>query len=329
MLWYQDALDYLDLLAPDGQLTFQTFSDRADLKIKRVTPQGLTKLDDPLAEVFHLSRDEHPEWSETFKELNRKGAGVYLTVNQTDGRGRKAENVVGIRAWFIDVDGLADDQGGKDELFGKLVGHDLPPSIIVHTRAGFHAYWLCEEAEKERPSHEQFMDFKRIQTGLLGFWGGDPKIKDLSRVLRMPCWYGRKDVGKPFRMSLEISEQWYYSAADMLTAFPPPPGTRSTAYAPVAPAKSLNLRKIMELRDEAHLRWVSGQRNEVAKGISARLYYAGVPEGEAVSIVQGIAQSVGDEEVGDRVQVVLDTYRKGRQGNPISVGEAFRGIGAR
>jgi hypothetical protein len=37
--------------------------------------------------------------------LNAGGAGVYVTVNQTNGKGRKATDIVRVRALFVDLDG--------------------------------------------------------------------------------------------------------------------------------------------------------------------------------------------------------------------------------
>jgi hypothetical protein len=86
----KDTLDYIQALtgSADTPVTFQTFDDSDE---KRGS----------LAKVIH-----GPVW-ECFgrlRELNLAGAGVFVTVNQTDGIGRKAENVKRVRSLFVDFD---------------------------------------------------------------------------------------------------------------------------------------------------------------------------------------------------------------------------------
>ena len=67
---------------------FQTFDD---------SPQkrgGLTK-------TFYGTIEEHYD---DLMSLNEKGAGVFVTVNRTDGPSRKADNIVARTAHFADSD---------------------------------------------------------------------------------------------------------------------------------------------------------------------------------------------------------------------------------
>ena len=45
-----------------------------------------------LVQVLHGTLDQR---AETLTELNGRGAGVYITINTTDGTGRKAKNITG------------------------------------------------------------------------------------------------------------------------------------------------------------------------------------------------------------------------------------------
>ena len=77
------AKSFLDLLDRGaGGFTFQTFEDK-----KPVTKPELAK-------VVHS-----PAQPELLR-LHALGAGVYITVNATDGKGRKNENVTRIRAIY-------------------------------------------------------------------------------------------------------------------------------------------------------------------------------------------------------------------------------------
>ncbi len=163
---------FLSLLAPDGSLlTFQTFSDAKDAKDENGR--------DPLAGVIHGSIDER--WR-TLSELNARGAGIFVTVNQTDGRGRTARNVVRVRAYFVDLD--------KAPL-EPVLSDPRPPHIVVESSPGkYHAYWLVAGA----PLDER--DFKARQKRLIEQFGGDTSVHDLPRVLRLPGFLHQK--GKPF-----------------------------------------------------------------------------------------------------------------------------------
>jgi len=112
--------------------------------------------------------------------LNQIGAGVFITVNKTDGSGkRKAENITDVRALFVDSD------------TGDLPPLELPPSIIVQSRNGQHGYWLL-------PSGEPLDSFTSAQKALVHHLGTDPAIHDLPRVMRLPGFIHMKDPNAPF-----------------------------------------------------------------------------------------------------------------------------------
>src|SRR5262245_34977334 len=82
---------FLRALDPEAtRFTFQTFDDNKDRKDKSV------------ARVLHGTLAEH--WG-TLVKLNEQGAGIFVTINRTDLKGRTAENITGIRAVFVDLDG--------------------------------------------------------------------------------------------------------------------------------------------------------------------------------------------------------------------------------
>src|SRR5262249_51898 len=129
------------------------------------------------ARVFNGTLARH--WDALW-ELNAQGAGIYVTVNRTDGGGRKAENIVGIRALFVDLDGSPVD---------PVLQYRLPPHFVVQSsRAKFHAYWRVEDVALDQ--------FEGLQKALASRFGGDPNVHDLPRVLRLPGCYHCK--GEPF-----------------------------------------------------------------------------------------------------------------------------------
>jgi putative DNA primase/helicase len=148
--------------------TFQTFDDNADLKRKS------------LARVFHGSLDQH---AGSLIALQRKGAGVFVTVNETDLKGRKAENITRVRAFFLDLDGAPLDPVTAWE----------PPHIVCETSPGrSHAFWLVDDC----PLHA----FRQVQKDLIEPFGGDDCIHDLPRVMRLPGFYHQKGDPHMVRM---------------------------------------------------------------------------------------------------------------------------------
>ena len=96
------ALRFLECLDPDtDRFTFQTFTDSDQRKkfYERKSRTGRTL--DPLAKVLHGTLDEH--WA-VLVDLSRRGAGVFVTINQTTLRGRNRENITRVRAYFPDLD---------------------------------------------------------------------------------------------------------------------------------------------------------------------------------------------------------------------------------
>ena len=84
-----DARRFLEKLDPCNSFTFQTFDDSDD---KRKS----------LVEVPHGSLEEN---FTLLEKLNDRGAGIFVTINKTDLKGRKTLNIERIRAVFVDLDG--------------------------------------------------------------------------------------------------------------------------------------------------------------------------------------------------------------------------------
>jgi len=164
--------------------TFQTFDD------------DRTRKGPSLVRVFHGALGTH---FEELARLNRDGAGVFVTVNETDGQGRAKENIVRIRAVWQEDDGA---------------GRPLPlkPHLVVETSPRkHHRYLLVEELT---PAEHQ-----TVQDVLVSRYGSDPNATDLTRVLRLPGFFHNK--GAPFRVRItRLSEAPPYSRDALRDAFP-------------------------------------------------------------------------------------------------------------
>ncbi len=159
------AETFLKTLDPHADtFTFQTFTDGKN----RPTP-------DPLARVFVGTFDEHKY---ELADLNRRGAGVYVTINETDGHGRKLANIVRIRSLWQEA-----DRGDEPTL-------PVEPHLVVESSPGkFHRYVLVDDAPLD--------EFEPVQRRLVDDYGSDPNAKDRARVLRVPGFYHLKDPTRP------------------------------------------------------------------------------------------------------------------------------------
>lgn len=146
---------------------------------------------------------------------NKRGYGIFVTVNETNGRGRKKENIVRVRAVFQDLDG----GGTIDEKQVELANLIVSPSIEVESSPGHrHIYYLCGL------SHD---DFEGCQRCLAENHGSDPNAQDLCRVLRQPGFINCKRR-EPFMVRLTGGSGECYSRELITAAFPPIARTKRT-----------------------------------------------------------------------------------------------------
>jgi len=153
------ARRFLHLLDPAAQdFTFQTFHDRHN---------GLD-LDGSLAR-------NTPDRAEVLR-LYKRGAGVYVTVNETDLTGRKRENIKRIRAIWQE-DARAEPQVIRLALVYALLdcSHQID---VVHLEAAMAVWAYCEESA----------------TRIFGDSLGDPVADEILLALRRSGSMTRTDI---------------------------------------------------------------------------------------------------------------------------------------
>lgn len=175
---------------PDARFTFQTFAERDGTA-------GGAKLN----KILHGTLAEN---APALTRLSGLGAGVFFTVNETDGKGRKAENITRVRAVFLDFDNADTNALELIELLRPL------PHIAVESSPGkAHAYWLVSDC-----SLEQFSPMQSALASEYSAFGSDPKIHDLPRVMRLPGFIHRK--GTPFQTRIvRITDAPPYTLAEI------------------------------------------------------------------------------------------------------------------
>jgi hypothetical protein len=183
---FQQAVLFLVRLADGEDVTFQTVRDNKDVGGEN------------LARIHH---GELCDYLDSLIELNLRGAGIFAMMNEGDGKGRKAENVLKVRGVFADLDGAP---------LQPALNAPLRPHMIVETSHGrYHVCWLVDGVPKKR--------FRSIQAALAKRYGGDPSVTDLSRVMRVPGFYHMKR--EPFLVTLrECNDHDPYSYDEFMTA---------------------------------------------------------------------------------------------------------------
>lgn len=162
--------------------TFQTFGDKDK--------------SNSLVRIMHGTSEE---CRSELEELNHHGAGVFFTVNETDGQGRATGNIVRARALVTDFD--------TQDFNRTFVNLHLVPSIVIESSPGkHHAYWIIEDT---LPLNE----FKACQAALAAMLGSDPKICDLPRVMRVPGFLHQK--GQPFMVREVFNSGKRYTAKEL------------------------------------------------------------------------------------------------------------------
>jgi hypothetical protein len=205
----EEAKRFLKALDPTAtRWTFQIFDDDKERKKARAEENKQRKqakqplLKDPFAKFLHGALDEH---FDELARLNAQRAGIFVTVNETDFNGRSEENIVRVRALFVDLDGSPIEPVRSDE---KM----LKPHIVVESSPGrWHTYWLIGFKLKAK-------NFTAAQKKLIARYHGDEAINDLPRVMRLPGFYHCK-VGEPQLVKvLETADRAPYAAREMAVA---------------------------------------------------------------------------------------------------------------
>jgi uncharacterized protein (DUF927 family) len=175
-----------------------------------------------------LAKTLHGNLADLAKDLdqrNRAGAGIFFTVNGTDGTGRSKVNIQELRAWWADLDEKTAASSFRPE--------DLPlaPSLVVRSGHGTHLYWRTREPYGCAGDHQRQLaheaELRRIQAALAAF-GADPAVCEVARVMRLPGFWNRKREPHPL-VELASFRPVRYAPEEIRARFPDPSGPKRSA----------------------------------------------------------------------------------------------------
>ena len=270
-----DAKDFLEVLDPHAErFTFQTFPEKNEKSTRR-TPR-----------LFHKTLNDAMG---LLCELNENGSGIFVSLNETDFEGRKTDNIIRVRAVFVDLDGAPLD---------PVLNCNLRPHLVTETSPGrHHAFWLVDGFPLDQ--------FKPVQKAIAARFDGDAAVSDLPRCVRVPGFDNVKS--DPFKARIvEVNDGPILTAEEILSEFPPSK----------KPSKArVRLRGGDVFREgERNSRLVSMAGTMRRRGMSeAAILAALIEENDARCSppldddeVDAIAESVAQYEPDDDVELILD-----------------------
>jgi archaellum biogenesis ATPase FlaH/biotin operon repressor len=143
------------------------------------------------ARVLFGSLDDMEEELVRYQEA---GFGVFVTINETDGKWVEKANIVNARAVWADVDCQEEPKW------------PMEPTMVVRTANGYHAYWVFSEPVSPK-------DCEEWNRGLVELIGSDGNSIDAARVLRIPGFIHQK--GDPFVVAIQVRSGKKYKAAEI------------------------------------------------------------------------------------------------------------------
>jgi hypothetical protein len=159
---------FLQRLDPSATcFSFRTFSD---------TPYTRQAGYDPLERALHAPLNDC--WEELVA-LNRQGAAVSVTINQTNCQGRAVSDITRVRALFLDM-----DHASSPDLFPVL------PHLQVATSPQHnHYYWFLSDMT--------LSEFLFVQRRLAQTYDGDDRACALNQAMQLPGFWRRKMSTRP------------------------------------------------------------------------------------------------------------------------------------
>ncbi len=187
--------------------------------------------------------------------------------------------------------------GGKVEALKRLREFPLPPTVIVDSGHGYHAYWRLKEAE-EITSPEDIVRIEAHLKGLAYDLGADASSAELARILRLPGTQNLKDSSTPLPVALiELEPDRQYTLPDF-ESFLNIPTTQ-----PPAPKKSGWIA-------EALAGLIEGNRNATFAKIAGRLHREGWEAADILTLLEPHAQASGfpSEELRQEIEGICRRY---------------------
>jgi hypothetical protein len=187
---------------PCEEINFRAFAPKE-------APEGEERFAPCKKRVFRKALSCDSDLQKGLAELNQT-RGLYFVVNS--GGDRDAE-ITNFRACFAEM-----DEKTLAEQHAIFDAAPIPPLIRVETRKSVHAYWPLKPGATAS-------EWRELQARLIHYFKSDPKIKNPSRVMRLPGFnHVRHTNGlldyKPVVVAA-FDPTRKFAIGELLAAFPP------------------------------------------------------------------------------------------------------------
>lgn len=222
---------------------------------------------------------------------NKKNWGIFYTPNTFNGA-RRAENIVSINSWYVDI-----DDGNKEDMLKRLYSSPALPSAIVETKKGYHAYWWSIDATIE--------NWYEIEDRLIYHFKADTAVRDLPRLLRKPNFYHCKD--EPFLIKTIHLKHIGYTEKKMLFAFKKIP-KKVTNYKTTFDKCDFNNVNLDVLLKPQYI--YSGERHQRIFKKGVFLKRIGATEQDVERLLNWLNQNISDPLKQREVDLIIRGYEK-------------------
>ena len=144
---------------------------------------------------------------------DRKDRGTFFCISTLSPKQsrRSKETVFEITCLHIDID-FRQINVEPDAVLKRLEELEYPPSKVVNSGHGYHAYWLLSEALPITP--ELIVQTEEALRGLANMLGGDPAVCEISRLMRVPGSFNTKN-GERLAVTVLVDSDRRYELDDL------------------------------------------------------------------------------------------------------------------
>lgn len=130
-----------------------------------------------------------------FSRMN--GHAIYFTPNSMKNGKRSKPTTVKFNTMFLDFDFKDQVNEEKEGTVETLEGLQLPPSAMIETKNGIHAYWFLQDG-----TISDWETFEALQRAMQQKMGSDNRAIDCSHLMRLPGFKHWKDPKDPFDVKI-------------------------------------------------------------------------------------------------------------------------------
>jgi hypothetical protein len=261
---------------------------------------------------------------------DRPGVGIYYCTGHLheEATCRNKENVVATSSLKVDIDFRHHSDLSASEIQRRVGLARLPPTRTVHSGGGLHLFYDLHEPLNvcDPTARREVEDIERM---LADFFGGDPSVCEVSRLMRLPGSHNSKhgdsrevrmlsERGSGYELS-EISD-WLCTDAAVMPAPVTVPKSAGNGHDHTDPFRALARNERMDVDADLAAMVYPGNVHTTQVRVALSLVQTGVPVDDVFTrIMEATRRAAGAEGAKwDWVAEERENVRKG------AIGSAFK-----